>query len=953
MPVKKKATAVLEKPSESLAKDIIYIKGARSNNLKNVDLEIPKNQLVVVTGVSGSGKSSITMDTLFAEGQRRYVESLSSYARQFLMRMKKPDLDYIKGICPAIAIEQKVSTRNARSTVGTLTEVYDFLRLLYARVGKTYSPISGKLVKKHEVADVVDFIHSFEDGTRAQLFIPIQQKYRDRLLKNELSLLLQKGYTRLFYKKELYRIEEVLEKEKIGRLKIDKAVTHYKDKNIRILIDRFAVKGEDEENRKRIADSVMTSIYESEGECIVDIVDGPEKAFNNRFELDGMEFIEPSPQLFNYNNPFGACPTCEGYGKVMGIDEKKVIPNPSQSVYEGAVACWRGEKAGAWLDQLLRTAHHFDFPVHKAYQDLSKAERRLLWKGNDYFGGIDNYFKRLEEKTYKIQNRVMLARYRGKTICPDCEGGRLRKEATYVTIGNKNIGELVHIPIDELVLFFKKLKLSEYDRTIARRLILEIENRLDFMVKVGLGYLTLGRLSSTLSGGETQRINLTRTLGSNLTSSMYILDEPSVGLHPRDTNRLVDVLKSLRDLGNTVIVVEHEEDVIKNADYLIDMGPRAGVFGGEVVFAGPYDKIHNEAGESLTASYMSERMQIPLPDMRRSFVSSIEIKGARQHNLQNINVQFPLNTLIVVSGVSGSGKTTLVKQILYPALKRHMGEPHPTAPGIHDSLEGDLHRITQVEMVNQNPIGKSSRSNPVTYVKAYDTIRNLMANQQLSRIRGYKPKHFSFNVEGGRCETCKGEGEQVIEMQFLADVRLVCEDCKGKRFRSEILEVKYKGKNIFDILNLSIEEALEFFADARDIVRKIQPLYDVGLGYIKLGQSSSTLSGGEAQRVKLASFLGKERTNEQILFIFDEPTTGLHFHDIRKLLDAFNALVEKGHTVLVVEHNMEVIKSADWVIDLGPGGGKEGGELVFQGTPEKLAKVRKSFTGKFLKEKLK
>ncbi|MEM9917694.1 MAG: excinuclease ABC subunit UvrA, partial [Bacteroidota bacterium] len=621
-------------------------------------------------------------------------------------------------------------------------------------------------------------------------------------------------------------------------------------------------------------------------------------------------------------------------------------------VYEGAIACWRGEKASTWLDQLLRTAHHFDFPVHRAVEDLSKAERKLLWTGNEYFEGIDDYFERLREKTYKIQNRVMLARYRGKTTCPTCEGSRLRKEATYVKIGGKNITELVDIPIGELLDFFNKLKLSAYDQKIAKRLQLEITSRLDFMMKVGLGYLTLSRLSATLSGGETQRINLTRTLGSNLTSSMYILDEPSVGLHPRDTNRLVSVLKSLRDLGNTVIVVEHEEDIIKNADYLIDMGPQAGIFGGEVVFAGPYEDIHRQAKHSLTAAYMSDQMQIPLPDIRRKSVDHIILKGARQHNLKNIDIQIPLNAMTVVSGVSGSGKTTLVKQILYPALKRQMGEPHPSSPGTHDSLEGDLHRISQVEMVNQNPIGKSSRSNPVTYVKAYDTIRNLMASQQLSRIRGYKPKHFSFNVEGGRCETCKGEGEQVIEMQFLADVRLVCEDCKGQRFKKEILEVRYKDKNIFEILNLSIEEALEFFEDAKDVVKKIKPLYDVGLGYIKLGQSSSTLSGGEAQRVKLASFLGKERSNETILFIFDEPTTGLHFHDIRKLLDAFNALVEKGHTVLVVEHNMEIIKSADWVIDLGPGGGKEGGELMFQGTPEGLAKVRKSHTGKYLKEKL-
>lgn len=947
---RKKDAALLEMPAKKPAAAGIQIKGARANNLKNVDLNIPKNKLVVVTGVSGSGKSSITMDTLYAEGQRRYVESLSSYARQFLMRMKKPDVDYIKGICPAIAIEQKVSTRNARSTVGSLTEIYDFLRLLYARIGKTYSPISGELVKRHEVTDVVDYVQSFDEGSKVQLLIPLQQKYKERSLKQEFNLLLQKSYTRLQLDGQLIRLEEVMEQ---GILDIDSTVQEHADRGIRILIDRFVVKKEDEENMKRIADSIQTAFYESEGECIVEVIDQEEMSFNNRFELDGMEFLDPTPHLFNYNNPYGACPVCEGYGKVMGIDENKVIPDPSKSVYDNAIACWRGEKSSQWLRQLVNSAHHFDFPVHRPYQELSREQRRLLWKGNEYFDGIDDYFNELEEKTYKIQNRVMLARYRGKTTCHSCEGGRLRKEATYVKIENTNITELVDIPIDELLDFFNGLELNEYDGTIARRLLLEITNRLQFMLDVGLGYLTLGRLSSTLSGGETQRINLTRTLGSNLTSSMYILDEPSVGLHPRDTNRLVSVLASLRDLGNTVIVVEHEEDIIKNADYLIDMGPHAGIHGGEVIFAGPYENIHDEATDSLTTKYMSGRMEIPLPARRRKFIDAIEIKGARQHNLKGIDVKIPLNVMTVVCGVSGSGKTTLVKQILYPALKKALGEHHPGSPGMHSSLEGDLHKITQIEMINQNPIGKSSRSNPVTYVKAYDAIRKLMTNQQLARIRGFKPKHFSFNVEGGRCEACKGEGEQVIEMQFLADVRLECEECKGQRFRPEVLEVRYKGKDINEILNLSIEEALEFFKDNKEVVKKIQPLFDVGLGYIKLGQSSSTLSGGEAQRVKLASFLGRERITEKIFFIFDEPTTGLHFHDIRKLLDAFNALVEKGHTVLVVEHNMEIIKSADWLVDLGPGGGKEGGDLVFQGLPEKLVKVKGSFTGKYLKEKLK
>ncbi|MCB9285309.1 MAG: excinuclease ABC subunit UvrA [Lewinellaceae bacterium] len=938
-------------PGPAQLKNAIFIKGARANNLKNVDLIIPKNQLVVVTGVSGSGKSSITMDTLYAEGQRRYVESLSSYARQFLMRMKKPDVDYIKGICPAIAIEQKVSTSNARSTVGTLTEIYDFLRLLYARIGKTYSPISGELVKRHEVSDVIDYLHQFPTGTRVQLFIPLPKRYGDRTLRQELNLLLQKGYTRWYTDGALHFIEETLD-GKGPKIDLKKTIAKLPDLDIRILVDRFSIDPEDMENRKRIADSVQTAFYESYGECLLDVEGHSLKGFNNRFEADGVEFLDPTPQLFNFNNPYGACPTCEGFSKVMGIDEDKVIPDKTRSVYEGAVACWKGEKFGQWLEVLLDNAHHFDFPVHTPYQDLSKEQQRLLWKGNAWFGGIDAFFKELEEKTYKIQNRVMLARYRGRTTCPTCEGGRLRPEANYVKVGGKSITELVDIPLDELNAFFQELPLSEFDRQVARRLLLEVSNRLDFMLEVGLGYLTLSRLSATLSGGETQRINLTRTLGSNLTSSMYILDEPSIGLHPRDTTRLVNVLRSLRDLGNTVVVVEHEEDIIKSADYLIDIGPAAGIHGGEVVFAGPYEDIYTEATESLTTKYMSGRMEIPLPEKRRQANRFMTIRGARENNLKNIDVRFPLNTLTVVSGVSGSGKTTLVKQILYPAIKKHLGENYAKAPGQYQVLEGDLKRITQVEMVNQSPIGKSSRSNPVTYVKAYDPIRQLLTDQQLSRIRGFKPKHFSFNVDGGRCDTCKGEGELVIEMQFLADVHLVCETCKGQRFKQEVLDVTFNGKNVHEILELSVEEALEFFAGEKEIVLKLQPLADVGLGYVKLGQASSTLSGGEAQRVKLASFLSKGRSDEHILFIFDEPTTGLHFHDIRKLLDAFNALVENGHTVLVVEHNMEVIKSADWLIDLGPEGGKNGGYLVFEGTPEALTEVPASYTGQFLKEKL-
>ncbi len=929
----------------------VFIKGARSNNLKDISLFIPRDQLVVVTGVSGSGKSSITMDTLFAEGQRRYVESLSSYARQFLMRMKKPDVDYIKGISPAIAIEQKVSTSNARSTVGTLTEIYDYLRLLFARIGKTISPVSGAIVKKHEVQDVVDFIHKLKEGEKVQLFIPLQTKYGDRTLAQELQLLLQKSYTRIEYKGALIRIEAALEGE--GKLPLKKKIATIKKNHPRILIDRFAVSKKDEENRKRIADSIATSFYESEGDCIVAPIGKKETAFNNRFELDDMVFLEPTPHLFNYNNPFGACPRCEGYGRVMGIDENKVIPNKSLSVYEGAIACWKGEKSGLWLKALLKSANKFNFPVHEPVKDLTKAQRKLLWTGNKYFDGIDEFFERLEEKKYKIQNRVMLSRYRGRTTCNECDGGRLRIEASYVQVGGKNIMELVDLPIDELKDFFSKIKFAKADEQIAKRIILEVNNRLGFMMDVGLSYLNINRLSSSLSGGETQRINLTRTLGSNLTSSLYILDEPSIGLHPRDTNRLIEVLQKLRDLGNTVIVVEHEEDIIANADYLVDMGPEAGIHGGDVVFAGPYEDIHDKAPDSLTAGYMTDRIRIPVPKIRRKAIAKIEIIGASQHNLQNIDVTFPLGTLTVVSGVSGSGKTTLVREILYPALKRELGEPHPKAPGPHKKMTGDFKRIKRVEMVNQNPIGKSSRSNPATYVKAYDGIRTLMTKQQLSKIRGYQPRHFSFNVEGGRCEACKGEGEQVVEMQFLADVRLECEECKGHRFKSELLDVKYQGKNISEILQLSISEALDFFEGQKDIINKITPLNEVGLGYIKLGQASSTLSGGEAQRVKLASFLINSNSKEQVFFIFDEPTTGLHFHDIEKLLKAFNALVEKGHTVLVVEHNLDVIKAADWLIDLGPEAGIHGGKLVFQGTPEDLIKVKKSHTGFYLKDKLK
>lgn len=928
----------------------IFIKGARANNLKNVDLAIPKNQLVVVTGVSGSGKSSITMDTLFAEGQRRYVESLSSYARQFLMRMKKPDVDYIRGICPAISIEQKTTTANARSTVGTLTEIYDFLRLLYARAGRTFSPESGEEVKKHTVTDVVNHITSLAEGSRVHLYAPLSRTYDDRTLRRELELLQQKGYTRVMADDEVQQIDDILEANGPALAKTLIELTD--EEEMMVLIDRFIVKPGDEENDKRIADSVGTAFSEGAGEVIVYLDAENWTAWNNRFELDGLVFPEPSPALFNYNNPYGACPTCEGFGMTMGIDEDKVIPDPAKSVYEGAVAAWSGETFGEWQRDFLRAANKFDFPVHTPYADLTRDQKRILWEGNKHANGIQDFFDDLGKKLYKIQNRIMLARYRGRTTCHTCRGGRLRREAEYVKVGGYAITDLLDLPIDLLQQHFQTLKLNDHDATIARRLLLEISNRIQSMMDLGLSYLTINRLSNTLSGGESQRINLTRTLGSNLTASMYILDEPSVGLHPRDTERLVTVLKRLRDLGNTVLVVEHEEGIIAEADYLIDVGPAAGVHGGEIVFAGPYADIYDEATESLTTKYMSGRMSVPIPAQRRRLTNWITIEGARMHNLKKVDARIPLNALTVISGVSGSGKTSLIKGILYPALRRELGEGSSQAPGPHIALTGDLKRLSQVEMVNQSPIGKSSRSNPVTYVGAYDDIRNLMANQQLSKIRDYTPGFFSFNVDGGRCDTCKGEGEQTVEMQFLADVRLVCEECNGARFKREIRDVLYNGKNITEILDLSVDEAIDFFAEEKGILKKLQPLQDVGLGYITLGQSSSTLSGGEAQRVKLASFLTREKKGEHIFFIFDEPTTGLHFHDVAILLTALNALVERGHTVLVVEHNMDVIKSADYVIDLGPEGGRDGGHIIFQGSPEELAKIEEGYTGKYLREVL-
>lgn len=914
----------------------IIIKGAREHNLKNVDLVLPKNKLIVFTGVSGSGKSSLCMDTLYAEGQRRYVESLSSYARQFLMRMNKPDVDSIKGICPAIAVEQKVTTKTTRSTVGTLTEIYDYLRLLYARVGKTYSPISGEMVKKHEVNDVIDYVFSLPAHSKIQILAPIVS---ERALADELNILLQKGYTRVVWNETTYKIEE------LHALKPKEKTT-----SLSILIDRVTAEDSDE-NRSRVADSIQTAFYESMGECMIEVPDTSTMVFNNRFELDGMKFEEPSQHFFNFNNPFGACKTCEGFGTIMGIDEDLVMPDKNLSVYEQAIACWRGEKMKEWNERLIKVAAQFDFPIHRAIKDLSKKERKLLWTGNDYFDGLDTFFKYIEEQSYKIQYRVMLSRYRGRTTCTDCEGSRIRRDSDYVKIDGVCMSEILMMPIDEVFHFFTDIKLTTQEKNIADRVIEEINNRLKVMVEIGLGYLTLNRFSNTLSGGETQRINLTRILGSNLTESMYMLDEPSIGLHSKDTEKLISVIKSLRDMGNTVIVVEHDEEMIREADHLVDMGPYAGRFGGEVVFNGNAKDIAT-AKNSLTGKYLLGELEIKTPKQRRKFTNSIQILGASQHNLKNVDARFPLNVLTIVTGVSGSGKTTLVKKILYPAMANLMEEGSGEKPGFYREMKGEYKQIKAVEMIDQNPLGRTSRSNAVTYTKSYDSIRELFASQQLSKIRGYKAKDFSFNVEGGRCETCKGEGEVVVEMQFLADVHLVCENCKGKRFKSDTLEVTYKDKNIFDVLNLSIDDAMEFFESHADIFARLKPLQDIGLGYIKLGQSTSTLSGGEAQRLKLASFLGKGAVSYPILFIFDEPTTGLHFYDIEKLLMAFDELIKLGHTIVVIEHNLDVIKCADWLIDLGPEGGKDGGEIMYQGVPEGIIEIAKSHTSRYLKNKL-
>ncbi|MER3470090.1 MAG: excinuclease ABC subunit A [Chitinophagaceae bacterium] len=953
----KQKTASSKKASKQIkndSSDNIFIKGARVHNLKNIDVVFPRNKFIVVTGVSGSGKSSLTIDTLYAEGQRRYAESLSAYVRQFLNRMDKPDVDYIKGLAPAIAIEQKVITRTPRSTVGSMTEIYDYMRLMFARIGKTISPVSGREVKKDDVKDVLEAIKVMKEGSKVYILSAFKQ-HRNRNIKEELNILMQKGFSRIYVsalsiaQKEnpvnesaTYRIEDLLEDEK----ELYKAFQY--PENVYVLIDRIVAKELDEDDEHRLGDSVGTAFYEGEGDVYVE-VDGERLLhFNNRFELDGMQFEEPTPNLFSFNNPFGACPTCEGFSMVLGIDEDLVIPDKRLSVYEGGVAPWKGEKLGKWKEDFVRAARKFDFPVHKAIGDLTKEQYRILWEGNQYAYGINDFFKEVEQNLYKVQYRVILSRYRGRTLCPDCKGFRLRQEALYVKVNGAHIGELSAMPIRDLKVWFDgSYKIfSEYDKAVAKRILIEIQHRIDTMMKVGLGYLTLNRLANTLSGGESQRIQLTRSLGSNLTNSLYILDEPSIGLHSRDTENLITVLKELRDLGNTVVVVEHDEMMMREADYIIDMGPLASHLGGEVVAAGNYDEIVANT-QSLTGKYLSGEFSIEPPKSPRKWKESITVEGARQHNLKDVTVEFPLNILCVVSGVSGSGKSTLVKHILYPALKKLQGEPADKV-GYHKAITGNTDAITQVEMVDQNPIGKSSRSNPVTYVKAWDYIRDLYAAQPLSKIRGFQAKHFSFNVDGGRCDACKGEGEKIVEMQFLADVHLTCEVCHGKKFKEEVLEVQYKGKSVYEVLELSVDEAIEFFKDEKAVINAIKPLSEVGLGYVKLGQSSDTLSGGEAQRVKLASFLGKGKAAGKVLFIFDEPTTGLHFHDIKKLLASFNALIEQGHSIIVIEHNTDVIKSADWAIDLGPEAGDEGGSLVYAGKPDGLKKIKESYTGKFL-----
>ena len=928
-------------------KDYIIIKGARVNNLKNIDIAIPRNKFIVITGLSGSGKSSLAFDTLFADGQRRYVESLSAYARQFLGRMSKPDVDYIRGISPAIAIDQKVNSTNPRSTVGTSTEIYEYLKLLFARIGKTYSPVSGSMVKRDTVSDVVDRVMDLPAGSKVTLFSPLDLKSKNGDLVSKCNVLMQQGFTRILLDGEIIRLDEVQQ------------IPKKSFKELYLLVDRLVVDPNDQDLPGRIADSVQTAYFESNGTCMVEVAGEKTERifFSIRFEADGMSFEQPSENLFSFNNPFGACKACEGFGSIIGIDEDLVIPNKNLSIYEDAIACWRGEKMGEWKNELVMNAYKFNFPVHKPVYELTEAQRNLLWTGNKYFKGLNEFFQYIESQNYKIQYRVMMSRYRGMTVCPECKGTRLRKDAGYVRVNGRNITEMVLMPVKDLLEYFRHIELSDHDQAVARRLMKEIINRLEVLVDVGLGYLTLNRLSSTLSGGESQRIRLATALGSNLVGSMYILDEPSIGLHPRDTQQLIKVLLRLKALGNTVIVVEHDEEIIRAADEVIDIGPLAGREGGEVMFQGTLPELMNDK-KSLTARYLSEDLCIPVPAHRRTWKEHIRILGAMENNLKNITVDIPLHVFTVITGVSGSGKTSLVKQILFPALKKIYGG-YGEKSGKFDRLEGDIHRIGAIEMVDQNPIGRSSRSNPATYIKAFDEIRNLYAEQKNAKVRGYKPGFFSFNVPGGRCEECEGEGMVKIEMQFMADIYLTCESCHGKRFKEEALDIRFREKNIVDVLEMTVDEAMDFFHDGgkptaaeKKILSRLEPLQQVGLGYLRLGQSSSTLSGGEAQRIKLAYFLSKGITEKPTLFIFDEPTTGLHFHDINKLLGSFESLIEQGHSIVVIEHNPEVIKSADWVIDLGREGGEEGGNIVFAGTPEDLAVCPESYTGQYLKEKV-
>lgn len=928
-----------------MAERNILVKGARVNNLKNIDIEIPRNKLVVITGLSGSGKSSLAFDTLYAEGQRRYVESLSAYARQFLGKMAKPETDFIKGLPPAIAIEQKVNTRNPRSTVGTSTEIYDYIRLLFGRVGKTYSPVTGELVKKHTVEDVIAVARSYPEGTRMAVITPVTLPEKRRF-RTQLEVLLKGGYSRLVKDGEFIDIEHLLADDNLPE-----TASGYD-----LLVDRLSVAYEGDE-LSRLADSVETAFFEGHDEMSLLVwgTDGLHRHdFSKRFEADGIVFREPSELMFNFNNPYGACPRCEGFGRVIGIDPNLVVPDPSLSVYDDAVMCWRGDKMSEWKRELIHLAPHIGFPIHRPYCDLTQAELDVLWHGNGRFKGIDGFFKMVEENQYKIQYRVMLARYRGKTRCPECNGSRLRKESEYVKVGGATISELVKMPVTDLKEWFAALKLDDNDKLVSSRLLVEINNRIGFLCDVGLGYLTLDRLSSTLSGGESQRINLATSLGSSLVGSLYILDEPSIGLHSRDTMKLIGVLRKLQQLGNTVVVVEHDEEIMRAADYLIDVGPEAGRHGGEIIYQGDVDKLMT-ATDSYTVRYLNGELSIPVPARRRKWRDYIEVMGAREHNLKNIDVKFPLGVMTVVTGVSGSGKSTLVRDILYRAMVRHLGNPCD-APGLHRALGGDLNRISAVEFVDQNPIGKSSRSNPATYLKAFDEVRRLFSEQQGAKQMGFTPGYFSFNAEGGRCEECKGEGTITIEMQFMADIVIPCEACHGQRFKSDVLEITYNGKNINDVLNMTVNQAVEFFGESSDsicrkIVRRLKPLQDVGLGYIKLGQSSSTLSGGENQRVKLAYFLAQEKP-EPTMFIFDEPTTGLHFHDINTLMDSFNRLIAQGHTVIIIEHNLDVVKCADHVIDIGPEGGELGGNIVAAGTPEEIMACDASYTGHFLKEKL-